>query len=139
MSATTLNPRNPVFSLLPDLNLANLFTGSVVSDWVISEPPHAWLFAELPRWAETSETLPGLTPDEILTHILDLINQMTWQIERNARVITKESVASLVAQEYTPQTIVGHHVTTILECALEIRKAIEELPAYLDGTRTTKI
>ena len=64
---------------------------------------------------------------------------MTWQIERNARVITKESVASLVAQEYTPQTIVGHHVTTILECALESRKAIEELPAYLDGNRTTKI
>src|SRR5262249_42862481 len=113
--------------------LANVFTGSVMSDWVTSEPPHNWLFTEAPHWAITAEQLPRQNPKEFLSRVFSFIGSMASWIELNAKVISTESVSSLDALEGRRKTSVGQHLNLIQEYALEIQKAVKEAPTYLES------
>ena len=119
--------------------IRSVFTGTLASDWVASNPPHDWLFAETPYWTKTKERLSTGSLDEVLRKLTGLVNWMTRDIESNAKALDKDKLVSLPVTKLasTQSTTVGHHVNTILESILEIQKAVKEVSDYLDGKNRT--
>jgi hypothetical protein len=120
--------------------LAGVFTGSAVSDWVPSQPPHDWLFVPIPYPGETVAQLMQHSPEEVLRRICDLIDQWACEIKFDAKEINEAPTASLAAlEEMRIGATVGHLVHSILEDSENIQQTVSEARAYLKaryGTQT---
>jgi hypothetical protein len=114
--------------------VAHVFTGSVVSDWVLSQPPHGWLFAPIPYIGETAAPLLQHPPEEVLRRVCALIAQRAWNIKVNAEAINEDPTATLAAfEKMMAGMTAGHLVNSILEDCEEILKTVSEARAYLEA------
>lgn len=119
--------------------VADVFTGSAVSDWVTSQPPHGWLFAPISYEGETAEQLMQYSPEEVLRRVCALIDQRARDIGLNAKAINGDPSAPLTELEKVATGITaGHLVNSILDYSEEIQKAVKEARAYLEAKTSTK-
>lgn len=119
--------------------LSTVFAGSVVSDWVVSEPPHNWLFAQVSNNDEPAAWLSQYPRDEVLKRLFYGIDNHIWSLEQDAKKIYADPTAASTAMAgMSAGTTVGHLVNGILEYAEEIHKKVGEAYKYLESTATSK-
>jgi hypothetical protein len=137
---TTLQLKDQILSIrvsyrvnpTPEADQHDVFVGSIMSDWVTAEPPHGWLFTQLPYRAISAERLLQYPPDEVLNHIVREIDILAWYIEAGSNHINRDSNASSQVLDKAGTTV-GHVGNSILENARQIRKTITEFRAYLEA------
>lgn len=116
----------------PESDEYGVFVGSVVSDWVTSQPPHDWLFAQTIANGESARTLLHYPPEEVLMILCNEIETKARLIELNAKIIHEDpTVPSMALNKMSTGETVGNVVDSILEYTGEIRKAIREKRIYL--------
>jgi hypothetical protein len=117
----------------PEAAKYQVFVGSVMSDWVLSLPPHDWLLAEKSYRGHTAEDLMNLSPDEAFKSVAYWINSRARNIAQDAAEINENQIVTSIAMDnILPGVTVGHVINNILEFAEDIHKVVGEIYSYLE-------